>query len=93
MRSLVEARDERTLTRLHLRYERVALLVIDKLGLVPFDRAGGELLFNLVADRYEQRSTLITTNLGFSEWVQVDTPKGRAGAQRLCQEWLRHPVA
>ena len=71
MRSLVEARDERTLTRLHLRYQRVALLVVDELGFVPFDRAGGELLFNLLADRYEQRSTLITTNLSFSEWVQV----------------------
>ena len=38
---------------------------------VPFDRAGGELLFNLLADRYEHRSTLVTTNLAFSEWVQV----------------------
>jgi DNA replication protein DnaC len=71
VRSLIEARDERTLTRLHQRYERVALLVVDELGFVPFDRAGSELLFNLLADRYEQRSTLITTNLSFSEWVQV----------------------
>jgi len=38
---------------------------------VPFDRAGGELLFNLLAERHERRSTLITTNLAFSEWVQV----------------------
>ncbi len=34
-------------------------------------RAGGELLFNLLSDRYERRSTMVTTNLAFSEWVQV----------------------
>ncbi len=71
VRSLIEARDERTLSRLHSRYQRVELLIIDELGFVPFDRAGGELLFNLLSDRYERRSTMVTTNLAFSEWVQV----------------------
>jgi DNA replication protein DnaC len=71
VRELLEARDERTLTRLHQRYRRVDLLICDELGFVPFDRAGGELLFNLLSDRYERRSTIVTTNLSFSEWVQV----------------------
>lgn len=71
VRTLLEARDERLLGRLHRRVHRADLLIVDELGFVPFDRAGGELLFNLLSERYERRSTLITTNLAFSEWVQV----------------------
>jgi len=71
VRELTEARDDRTLGRLHRKYQNVPLLIIDELGFVPFKREGGELLFNLLAGRYERRSTLVTTNLSFSEWVQV----------------------
>lgn len=71
VRELTEARDERVLGRLHARLARAQLLVLDELGFVPFDRAGGELLFNLLSDRHGSRSTAITTNLAFGEWVQV----------------------
>jgi DNA replication protein DnaC len=64
VRTLHEARDDRTLGRLHRRHRYVDLLILDEVGFVPFDRVGGELLFNLLADRYERhRSVIVTTNL------------------------------
>lgn len=71
VRALLEARDNRELTRLQRRLARLELLILDELGFVPFDRTGGELLFNLVAERYERRSVMVTSNLAFSEWPKV----------------------
>jgi DNA replication protein DnaC len=71
VQQLCEARDHNALLALRRRLLRIRLLIVDELGFVPFDRAGGELLFNVLAERYEQSSTLVTTNLSFSEWVQV----------------------
>jgi DNA replication protein DnaC len=71
VRQLVEARDARELGRLQRRLLTQDVLIIDELGFVPFDRIGGELLFNLITDRYERRATVVTTNLAFAEWVTV----------------------
>lgn len=71
VRILVEARDARELGRMHRRLSRVDLLILDELGFIPFDRTGGELLFNVMAERYERKSVLVTSNLAFSEWTQI----------------------
>ena len=71
MRELGEARDARALGRLQERYGKVVLLIVDELGFVPFDKHEGELLFNLLADPYERRSIILTSNLPCGEWVSV----------------------
>ena len=71
VRILVEARDAREPGRAQRRLDRVDLLILDEVGFVPFDRTGGELLFNAIAERYEHRSVLVTTNLAFSKWPKV----------------------
>jgi DNA replication protein DnaC len=71
VRQLLEARDARELGRVQRRLLTLDVLIVDELGFVPFDRVGGELLFNLITDRYERRATVVTTNLAFAEWVTV----------------------
>ena len=45
------------------------LLVIDELGYLPFGREEANLLFQVIAKRYERGSIIITSNLAFSEWA------------------------
>jgi DNA replication protein DnaC len=71
VRELVEATTGQMLGRIQKRIDRVEVLVVDELGFVPFDRVGAELLFNLLANRYGRRATVVTSNLAFSEWSQV----------------------
>jgi DNA replication protein DnaC len=47
------------------------LLAIDELGYLPIDTEGARLLFQVIADGYEKRSLIITTNLEFSRWGTV----------------------
>lgn len=68
---LIEAREERILQRIIQRYRRYDLLILDELGYIPFSREGAELLFQVLAERHEKGSVMITTNLGFADWTQV----------------------
>lgn len=47
------------------------LLIIDELGYLPIDGQGARLLFQVIADAYEKRSIIYTSNLEFSRWGTV----------------------
>ena len=74
---LIEARDEKRLLRLQKQMLAPKLLIIDELGFVPLSKIGAELLFELISQRYERSSTLITSNLPFEEWTET------LGSERL----------
>src|ERR1017187_5145338 len=74
---LLEAREERTVQRLHKQLDRLDLVLLDELGYVPFSKAGAELLFDVVSRAYERTSLIVTTNLPFEHWTEV------LGSERL----------
>ena len=67
-------------------YARSKLLVIDELGYLDIDEHGADLMFQLVSTRCEQRSTIITTNVGIGGWGKVfgDDVAAGAIADRAC---------
>jgi DNA replication protein DnaC len=68
---LMEARDEYSLSRLHNKLAKHKLLIIDEIGYVPLSNTGAELMYDIINQRYESCSLIMTTNLQFSDWVQV----------------------
>jgi DNA replication protein DnaC len=68
---LIEAQNARSLSRLIQRYGRYGLVIVDELGYVPFSKEGSELLFQVLAERNERGTVIITTNLGFADWTRV----------------------
>ena len=68
---LEEAQKQYQLDKFLTQVDKADLLICDELGYLSFSRTGAELLFQVFADRYERASLLITSNLPFSEWVQI----------------------
>jgi len=68
---LLEAKRDLRLTRELRRLDRIECLVLDDIGYVQHDRAEMEVLFALLAERYERKSVMITSNLVFSQWDQI----------------------
>jgi DNA replication protein DnaC len=65
---LTTAQINGTLSKTLGSYVRPGLLLLDELGYLPIDKRGADLLFQVVAARYELGSIVITTNRAFKEW-------------------------
>ena len=65
------AQQEGTFLRKIKTYLRPKLLVIDELGYLALDQKGADILFQLVAKRYEKGSIILTSNLAFRDWPTV----------------------
>lgn len=69
--SLLKAKHDLELTSLFRRLDRFDLIACDELGYIPHEQAGADLFFQLISQRSERKSLLITTNLTYSEWDKV----------------------
>ena len=77
---LIEAVDERRLQRFQKQLTSQNLLIIDELGFVPLSKTGAELLFEVISQRYERGSIIITSNLPFDEWTEIFGSERLTGA-------------
>ncbi|GJQ60941.1 MAG: ATP-binding protein [Candidatus Scalindua sp. AMX11] len=53
------------------KYIKPSLLILDELGYLPIDKAGSDLLFQVISHRYERGSLIITSNRVFKEWPKI----------------------
>ena len=66
---LGEAKKNGTLEKLVRELQNLELLILDEWGYVPIDKESSQLIFRVVADSYESKSLILTTNLEFSNGV------------------------
>ncbi|MDD9722820.1 ATP-binding protein [Cognatishimia sp. D5M38] len=71
---------ERRLQRLQKTIADQDLLIIDELGFVPLSKTGAELFFEIISQRYERGSIILTSNLPFDEWTEVFGSERLTGA-------------
>lgn len=68
---LLRAKRDYELERELRQLDRVQVVILDDIGYVQQSREEMEVLFTFLAERYERRSVMITSNLVFSEWDQI----------------------
>ena len=71
VQALLAAKRDYTLKGLLKRLDHWEALILDDLGYVQQSREEMEVLFTLLAERYERGSVLLTSNLAFSKWEQI----------------------
>ena len=68
---LNKAHKENRLDKQLQHFSQYKLLIIDEIGYLPIDQQGVNLFFQLISKRYENKSTIITTNMPFSSWGKI----------------------
>ena len=78
-------RVRRELARVVGRYARTELVVLDELGYLALPDGAAELVFQVLSERHERGSLIVTTNLPFGEWTKVfpDPRLAKAVVDRL----------
>jgi DNA replication protein DnaC len=82
---LQEADSRKELTRVVARYTRTEVLCLDELGYLTLPEGAAELVFQVLSERHERGSLIVTTNLPFGEWTKVfpDPRLAKAVVDRL----------
>lgn len=68
---LAEAVQMNRLSKLEKSLSKIDLLIIDELSYLTFNRYQSEMLFQIISERSERASVIISTNLEFSQWTQL----------------------
>lgn len=71
---IIELKEAMSLNQLNTykkKFEKYHLVILDELGYVSFDKAGCEILFNLLSNRNDKGSVIINTNLTFDRWEEI----------------------
>ncbi len=71
VQTLLVAKEQLKLDQLIKKLDRFEVLIIDDISYVPFEKHETDVLFTLLAERYEMRSLVITSNLPFSKWNNI----------------------
>jgi len=85
---LKETMSRQQITWFRRKFERYSLVILDELGYISFDKAGAELLFNLISSRNDKGSIIVTSNLTFDRWEEVfhDPTLTAAAVDRLAHK-------